>query len=146
MESCSECHATSSTTLVWPMKMALASSVFCSLGTPLISHRQIVLEKKKKKNTNADYYQLPAYYHYTHMFRHQLALQLPSTMLFRYIMILLYYYTSVGLAQTQHGYQDSTFKKTIHTLCILFHVVTHLWSTVYIVHVRRKKQCIMSYS
>ena len=41
-DSCSRCQETSSTTAVWPVKMVLASTTLPSLGTALMSHRQIV--------------------------------------------------------------------------------------------------------
>lgn len=41
-DSWSRCQDTSSTTAVWPVKMVLASTTFPSLGTALMSHRQIV--------------------------------------------------------------------------------------------------------
>lgn len=46
-DSCSKCQETSSTTAVCPVKMVLASTTFPSLGTALISHRQIVCRKYK---------------------------------------------------------------------------------------------------
>lgn len=47
-DSCRRCQETSSTTAVWPVKMVLASTIFPSLGTVLMSQRQIVCEKKQK--------------------------------------------------------------------------------------------------
>lgn len=41
-DSWRRCQETSSTTAVWPVKMVLASTIFPSLGTVLMSHRQIV--------------------------------------------------------------------------------------------------------
>ena len=41
-DSCRRCQDTSSTTAVWPVKMVLASTILPSLGTVLMSHRQIV--------------------------------------------------------------------------------------------------------
>lgn len=41
-DSWRRCQETSSTTAVWPVKMVFASTIFPSLGTALMSHRQIV--------------------------------------------------------------------------------------------------------
>lgn len=56
-DSWRRCQETSSTTAVWPVKIVLASTIFPSLGTVLISHRHIVCKEhrgmlKKKKRTN----------------------------------------------------------------------------------------------
>lgn len=46
-DSWSKCQETSSTTAVWPVKMVLASTIFPSFGTALMSHRQIVYSLRK---------------------------------------------------------------------------------------------------
>lgn len=43
----SRCQETSSTTAVWPVKIVLASTIFPSLGTVLMSHRQIVCKREQ---------------------------------------------------------------------------------------------------
>ena len=48
-DSCRRCQDTSSTTAVWPVKMVLASTIFPSLGTVLMSHRQIVCQDRGKE-------------------------------------------------------------------------------------------------
>lgn len=47
-DSCSKCQETSSTTAVWPVKMVLASTIFPSLGTVLMSHRQMVCNREQR--------------------------------------------------------------------------------------------------
>lgn len=48
-DSCRRCQDTSSTTAVWPVKMVLASTIFPSFGTVLMSQRQIVCERRHKR-------------------------------------------------------------------------------------------------
>lgn len=49
-DSWSKCQETSSTTAVWPVKIVFASTIFPSLGTALMSHRQTVYRLRRMRD------------------------------------------------------------------------------------------------
>lgn len=60
-DSWSKCQETSSTTAVWPVKIVFASTIFPSLGTALMSHRQTVYRWRRMRDKNTSIFQLPCW-------------------------------------------------------------------------------------